>query len=162
MPEGKVAIHTTPDTEYGLTLSNGRFLVPSELVDRVTLPMLIHGARLEVSIAERSFRQYVMQAGKDLILANRKRGWEFRGDMGVEVDLSSMQIDFHPFGTTSNDIVPAADQHTLLTRNVTACIIKMYFVAPKVATLVTSNAELSEADGFVESPPAPGDDIVAV
>lgn len=151
------SIHSTPDTEQGLTQSLGRFLVPTELVDAVQLPMIIRQARLELTTADRAFRQYVKKAGNDLVQANLKRKWHFRGDLGIEVDRSELQVDFYDFGGAYASESAAKDQHTLdQDHNQVACVIKMWFVAPKVQALVTSNDEVAESDGFVRNMPQPG------
>ena len=146
------------DKEYGLHLERGRFMIPDTLAE--ALENTDYKVR---EPAKQYMKPLVYEAGKDLIQANKIRGYHFRGDMGYEVRKSELQVDLYPFGTTSNEVVPAQDSGVALgSQNQTAYVIELWFEAPKLEALLTSNKELSEADGFVETPPKSGDNIVEV
>lgn len=145
---GHLSIHTTPDKEIDLQPCNGRFEVESWM-----------------SPAHKHWDKVVLEAGHELIKANLKRNWHFRGDMGFEVKLSELQMDFEPFGSisTATDDFQAQDSANLLQRqDKVAYVITMWFEAPKIRVETMENRELREPDGFVETPPASGDDIVEV
>ena len=147
-----------PDKEYTLHMERGRFMIPD------TLAEALDSDDYRVREPARMYlKPLVYEAGKDLIQANKIRGYHFRGNMGHKVYKSELQVDLYPFGTTSNEIVPAQDQGVaLLLQNQVAYVVEMWFEAPKIEALLTSNKELSEADGFVENPPQSGDDIVEI
>ena len=156
------AIIRTPSVEISLTISKGRFMVPEDLVNQVQLPMLIrYKTNISHTPAEESFRVYVMKAGADLVNANMKRGWHFRGDLGVRVKESELQIDFYDFGGIYN--TAAKNQGQLLEHNEIALIIQMWFEAPKINVIVQEEHDkFTEADGFTSLVPKTEDGIVEV
>ncbi len=154
-----LAIHTTPDKVIGLTICNGRFEVPEDLAAACTIPYVISRGRAPESHAQELLDSIVYEAGKQLIEANKKRGWHFRGEYGVKVDYSSLQLDLHPFGNINGELIPAVDQGQTLRQktNMVALIVKMAFTAPTLQFEVPDDGQLIESDGFVESISETGD-----
>ncbi|KKL79341.1 hypothetical protein LCGC14_2015800 [marine sediment metagenome] len=158
---GHLSIHTKPDKETSLIICNGRFEVPAPLADLITFPYIVSQGRQSENRAEELFDKIVYEAGNQVIAANRKRDYHFRGEYGVKVELSKLQLDMYEFGDTTGKLIPAVNQgDTLLNgRNTVACIIKMAFTAPKIRIEVLEPEELNEPDGFVEEMPKVEDGI---
>jgi hypothetical protein len=157
---GHLSIHTTPDKVLGLTICNGRFEVPYDLAAACTIPYIVARDHAPESRAQDILDSVVYEAGNQLITANMKRGWQFQGKYGIKVAYSELQLDLSPFGSISEELVPAVDQgETLLQKtNMVALIIKMAFIAPKIQVEVFDKDELPiEDDGFVETMPEAGE-----
>ncbi len=159
---GHLAVHTTPDVKRNLTICNGRFEVPEDLAAACTIPYVVTRDHAPESRAQEILDSIVYEAGKQLIVANRKRDWDFRGEYGVKVDYSELQLDLNPFGSISEELVPAVDQGQTLRQqtNMVALVVKMAFVAPMIMQVeIPDDGELVEPDGFVESMPEAGETV---
>ena len=156
------SIIRAPSTDISLTISKGRFMVPEDLVNQVQLPMLIrYKTNISHTPAEESFRVYVMKAGADLVQANMKRGWHFRGDLGVRVKESELQIDFYDFGGVYE--TAAKNQGQLLDHNEIALTIQMWFEAPMINVVIQEEHDkFKEPEGFTAFVPKTEDGIVEV
>ena len=154
---GHLSIHTSPDKIIGLTICNGRFEVPEDLAKACKIPYVVTRDHAPESHAQEILDKVVLEAGKQLIKANSKRGWHFRGEYGVKVDYSPLQLDLNTFGGTSDE--SAVDQEATLKQktNMVALVVKMAFTAPTIRVEVPDDGELVESDGFVTSLPEAGE-----
>jgi len=153
---GHLSIHVKPDKESDLMVCNGRFEVPRALAVLCDIPYIVTRDHAPVSRAQEILDGIVYEAGKLLIAANLKRDWHFRGEYGVKVDYSELQLDLNPFGSTSEEAI-AVDQGVTLqdSTDMVALIVKMAFVVPKIRVETFEKHELPDAgDGFVDTPKA--------
>lgn len=129
-------IHVVPDKAVTVQRVNQRFELPAYVQDSPLFP----------SILEKATRAAVRKAAE----VNKLRGWHWRSDMGVEVDVSELQFDLD---THSRGAVAAEANGTLLElHDKIAYVVKMYYEVPVVHVEDIEYDDDKEArmDGFVK------------
>lgn len=126
-------IHVAPKGKIGLTQLYSRFELPVEAQTSPLFP----------SMVEREAKRIArLTADK-----NALRGFRWRSDMPVEVDISELQLDLSKFSLAAVD-----NGKTEYSQNLIAFVVKMWFEAREVVTeeIIYDDDNEARADGFVK------------